>query len=150
MNKRNFISSLVVMAFFAFFFWQAQALKQSAAYWPKLICIVGIALSLANALIAGIKWTKEKDREGVFPLNKKQLLNSLILLAVAACWMFCIPRIGYLVSSFTATCILVLVFEPIKDRKHIVRDVIVTLIFSGLIYGLFALLGVHFPKGLLI
>lgn len=150
MNKRNFISSLVVLAFFGFFFWQAQSLKASAAYWPKLICIVGMALSLVNALIAGIKWTKEKDGEGMLPLNRKQLINSLILLAVAIAWILCIPRIGYLVSSFVATCILVLVFEPVKDRKHILRDIVITLIFSGLIYGLFALLGVHFPKGLLI
>ena len=53
-------------------------------------------------------------------------------------------------TLFTVFCILVLVFEPVKDRKHILRDIVITLIFSGLIYGLFALLGVHFPKGLLI
>lgn len=150
MNKRNCISSFVVLALFAFFFWKAMSLKASAAYWPKLICVVGMVLSFINALVAGVKWAKEKDGVSIFPLNRKQIINSLILLVVAVVWVYSIPRIGYLVSSFVATCILVLVFEPVKDWKHLVRDVAITLVFSGLIYGLFALLGVHFPKGLLI
>lgn len=150
MNKRNFWSSLVVLAFFGFFYWQSLSLKASAAYWPKLICVVGAALSLINALVAGIRWAKEKDPEKVFPLNKGQIVRSLILVAVAAAWVFCIPRVGYLVSTFVATCVLVLAFEPVKDRKHILRDVLITLVFSGLTFGLFSLLGVHFPKGLLI
>ena len=150
MNKRNFWSSLIVLAFFVFFYVQAQALKESAGYWPKIICVVGAVLSVANAAVAGVKWSQEKDAAAVFPLKLPQIKNSLILLGVAIVWVFCIPRIGYLVSSVLATGAIVLLFEPVKDKKHIIRDVVVTLIFSALIYALFALLGVHFPSGLLI
>lgn len=139
-----------MLAFFAFFFIQSQSLKESAAYWPRLICVVGAVLSAANAALSGMKWAREKDAATVFPLSAAQIKNSLILLGVAVVWLFCIPRVGYLVSSTLATGALVLVFEPVKDRKHIIRDVVITLIFSVLIYALFALLGVHFPSGLLI
>ena len=139
-----------MLAFFAFFFIQSQSLKESAAYWPRLICVVGAVLSAANAALSGMKWAREMDAAAVFPLSAAQIINSLILLGVAVVWLFCIPRVGYLVSSTLATGALVLVFEPVKDRKHIIRDVVITLIFSVLIYALFALLGVHFPSGLLI
>ena len=49
-----------------------------------------------------------------------------------------------------ATLAVVLFFEPKRDKAHVIRDVVVTLIFSVVIYQLFALLGVHFPKGLLL
>lgn len=149
LNKRNFISSLAVLAFFIFFYTQAVQLKAGASYWPKLICIVGAALSGVNAAVAGVQWARTSEGGQAFPLSWTQLKNFLILLAVSAVWIFLIPRLGYLATSVLATGAVVLVFEPLRDRKHIVRDVIVTLIFAAVIYGLFSLLGIHFPKGLL-
>lgn len=150
MNKRNFTSSLLVLAFFLFFYIQALQLKAGASYWPKLICIAGAVLSAANAAIAGVQWARTREDSRVFPLSPAQFKNFLILLAVSLVWIFLIPRLGYLVTSVLATGAIVLVFEPARDRKHIVRDAIVTLIFAAVIYGLFSLLGIHFPKGLLI
>lgn len=150
MNKRNFFSSLFVLAFFIFFYVYAQGLSDSAAYWPKLICIVGGVLSAANAAVAGVQWQKNRDHAALFPLNLSQLKRSSLLLVVAAVWVFLVPIVGYLITATLATLIVVLVFEPKRDKAHVIRDIVVTLIFSVVIYQLFALLGVHFPKGLLL
>ena len=149
MNKRNFTSSLIVLAFFVFFYFQAVQLKAGASYWPKLICGAGGVLSAVNAAVAGVQWARTREDGKVLPLSLPQLKNVLILLAISGVWIFLIPRLGYLVISVLATGAIVLAFEPIKDGRHIVRDIIITLIFAVLIYGLFTLLGIHFPKGLL-
>ena len=145
MNKRNFTSSLIVLAFFVFFYFQAVQLKAGASYWPKLICVAGGVLSAVNAAVAGVQWARTREDGKVLPLSLPQLKNVLILLAISGVWI----RLGYLVISVLATGAIVLAFEPIKDGRHIVRDIIITLIFAVLIYGLFTLLGIHFPKGLL-
>lgn len=149
MSKRNFYSSLLVLAFFGFFFAYSMRLDESASYWPQLICVVGGVLSVLNAMIYGLQWKKEGGQVALFPLNMQQIKRGAILLGVAAVWVLCISKVGYLVSSVLATGVLVLVFEPVKDKKHFIRDIVVTIIFSVVIYQLFALLGVHFPKGLL-
>ena len=149
MNKRNFTSSLIVLAFFVFFYFQAVQLKAGASYWPKLICVAGGVLSAVNAAVAGVQWARTREDGKVLPLSLPQLKNVLILLAISGVWIFLIPRLGYLVISVLATGAIGLAFEPIKDGRHIVRDIIITLIFAVLIYGLFTLLGIHFPKGLL-
>lgn len=150
LNKRNFFSSLFVLAFFVFFYVCSLGLSDSAAYWPKLICVVGGVLSAANAAAAGVQWQKSRDNAALFPLNLSQLKRSALLLVVAAVWVFLVPIVGYLVTATLATLIVVLVFEPKRDKAHVIRDIVVTLIFSVVIYQLFALLGVHFPKGLLL
>ena len=150
MNKRNFFSSLFVLAFFIFFYVYAQGLSDSAAYWPKLICIVGGVLSAANAAVAGVQWQKSRDNTALFPLSAPQLKRSVLLLLVAVVWVSLVPIVGYLVTSTVATLAVVLFFEPKRDKFHLIRDVIVTLVLSVVIYQLFALLGVHFPKGLLL
>ena len=115
MNKRNFFSSLFVLAFFIFFYVYAQGLSDSAAYWPKLICIVGGALSVANAAVAGVQWQKSRDHAALFPLNLSQLKRSAVLLIVAALWVFLVPIVGYLVTATLATLAVVLFFEPKRD-----------------------------------
>lgn len=138
------------MLFFGCSYAGAAGLSEGAAYWPQLICIVGAVLSLLNAAFAGVGWYRERGeaQAAVFPLSARQLVRSLLLLALAAVWVFAVPYLGYLVSSVLATCAVVLVFEPVRDKKHVIRDVVVTLIFSLVMYQLFSLLGVHFPKGL--
>ena len=150
MNKRNFFSSLIVLAFFAAFYSMSLSLSDSASYWPKLICVVGGVLSLLQAALSAVQMKKDGEGIALFPLSMAQLKNGAVLLVVASVWLFCISRVGYLISSILETGILVCVFEPVKDKKHMIRDIIVTLVFSIAIYLLFNLLGVHFPRGLLI
>lgn len=150
MNKRNFISSLLILVFFLFFYVYSSSSNTGASYWPKLICVVGMVFSALNAAIAGIQWRKQKNQGSAFPLSLPQFKRFSLLLCIAAAWIVFISYTGYLATSILATGVIVLVFEPVKDKRHIIRDVVVTLIFSFVIYQLFALLGVHFPKGLLL
>ncbi len=150
LNKRNCITGVVVLVFFLVIYACSLQLQPAAALWPQLICVVGIVLSAANTIISGVKWKKEADQASVFPLNGKQLLRGVIITAVIAAWILAIPDVGFLVSSVICTGVLVLAFEPQKDAKHIFRDVVITLLFAVVLYALFALLGIRFPRGILI
>ncbi len=150
MNKRNTVSGILVFLFFAFFYLQSGALKQAARYWPQLIAEIGMVLTALNVAFSAVQWRKEKDSAAVFPLNKEQLLRSVLLAAAAAIWIFLIPRLGYLVSAIAATLAIVLLFEPSRDKRHIVIDVIATFAFTFVMYKLFSMLGVRFPQGILL
>ena len=109
-----------------------------------------MALSAANIVISGVKWQKERDQATVFPLNSGQIKRGIILAFIAALWIFAIPRVGFLSSSMLFTGITILIFEPVKDKKHIVRDIIATIFFSVFLFAMFSLLGIRFPRGILI
>lgn len=85
---------------------------------------------MANAAVAGVQWQKSRDHAALFPLNLSQLKRSAVLLIVAALWVFLVPIVGYLVTATLATLAVVLFFEPKRDKAHVIRDVVVTLIFS--------------------
>ena len=150
LNKRNFITGFVVLAFFVLFYLYSQQLQPAAALWPQTICTIGIVLSAANIVLSGVKWKKEHDQVSVFPLNAAQVKRGLILIVLTVIWIFTIRNIGFLVSSTVFTCIIVLIFEPQKDQKHLIRDIIVTILFCVLLFSLFSLLGIRFPRGILI
>ena len=150
MNKRNCITGILVLAFFILFYVYSLQLQPAAALWPKFICVTGMALSASNIVISGVKWQKERDQATVFPLNSGQIKRGIILAFIAALWIFAIPRVGFLSSSMLFTGITILIFEPVKDKKHIVRDIIATIFFSVFLFVMFSLLGIRFPRGILI
>ena len=145
LNKRNFITGFVVLAFFVLFYLYSQQLQPAAALWPQTICTIGIVLSAANIVLSGVKWKKEHDQVSVFPLNAAQVKRGLILIVLTVIWIFTIRNIGFLVSSTVFTCIIVLIFEPQKDQKHLIRDIIVTILFCVLLFSLFSTWGFASP-----
>lgn len=139
-----------MFAFFAFFLvYTVTATAEEAAFWPKLVCTVGMALSAVNVAIYGTKWMKEKDSLPVFPLTGAQTVRALLLTVIMMVWVFCLEKLGFLTASVLSVLVIILIFEPVKDKKHIIRDVIAGIIFSFILYELFTLLGVHFPAGIL-
>ena len=149
MSRRNFYSSLAVFAFFAAFYALAGDLNAQGSYWPKLICVAGGALSALNALLAALKMRKEPGGVRLFPLTWPQLKCSLSAVAIVVLWLAAVPVIGYLFSSILATLALVLLFEPLRDKRHFIRDAVVTVVFSFAVYQLFSVLEVYFPESLL-
>ena len=140
MQKRNCISSFGCAAVFAFFLIQCASLSASAAYWPRIICIVGLSLSVLEIVLEGIKWSKAAAKqEKLWPLSAAQTKRSLILLGILVLWILGL-----------ALCAIALVFEPIRDKKHIILDIIVCAVFGVVFYFTFQLLGIHFPDALLI
>lgn len=151
MQKKNCITSLICAAVFLFFFFQCGALTETAAQWPRMICAVGLALSIAEAALEGVKWNRAVgQQEKMWPLSAGQTKRSLILLGLLVLWIVGLTTIGFLVSSVAALCAIAIVFEPIKDRKHLIRDIVVCVIFGIIFYVTFKFLGIHFPRALLL
>ncbi|WP_303296516.1 tripartite tricarboxylate transporter TctB family protein [Pyramidobacter piscolens] len=148
MSRRNFYSSLAILAFFIVFYAFSQGLSVEGGYWPELVCVLGGALSALNALIECIQMRREGRSLPLFPLSVLQLKRSLTVVTVIALWLAAVSVIGYLLSSLAATLALVLIFEPQRDKKCLIRDVVVTIVFSVAIYKLFGVLEVYFPDSL--
>lgn len=150
MQKKNCVTSLVCAAVFLFFFFQCNSLSETAAYWPRIICIVGLVLAGLEIVLEGIKWSKTAgEQESLWVLTPEQTKNSLILLGLLILWIAGLTTIGFLVSSVLALCAIAVVFDPQKSRKHLIRDVVVCVIFGLLFYFVFKFLGIHFPRALL-
>lgn len=149
MSRRDVISSLAVLIFFIFFYVCAGSLDESIAYWPKLICVAGGIFSILNIGGAIIKMLKETSKQSIFPLESGQIKRSLSLMIIVVTWIFIIPYLGFLSTSILATGAMVLIFEPDRCRKNIIRDIVATVIFSIVLYLLFQILGVHFEDGFL-
>lgn len=151
MQKKNCVSSLICAAVFLFFFFQCNSLSETAAYWPRIICIVGLALAGAEIALEGIKWRRNtNEQEALWVLTPEQTKNSLILLGLLLLWIAGLTTIGFLVSSVLALCAIAVAFDPQKGKKNIVRDIVVCIIFGLIFYFLFKFLGIHFPRALLL
>lgn len=150
MQKKNCVTSLICAAVFLFFFFQCNSLSETAAYWPRIICIVGLILAGLEIVLEGIKWSKTAgEQESLWVLSPEQTKNSLILLGLLILWIAGLTTVGFLVSSVLALCVIAVVFDPQKNLKHLIRDVVVCVIFGVLFYFLFKFLGIHFPRALL-
>lgn len=150
MQKKNCFTSVICALVFLFFLIQCNSLSETAAYWPRMICIVGLVLAGLEILIEGYKWSKTAgEQEKLFPLDAEQTKRSGILLGLLILWIAGLTTLGFLVSSVLALCAIAVIFEPEKSKKNIIRDVVVCVIFGIVFYFTFKLLGIHFPKTLL-
>lgn len=150
MQKKNCFTSLICAAVFLFFLFQCELLSPEAAYWPRLICIVGLFLAGLEIVLEGYKWKKTAEtQERLFPLTKEETKRGCILLAILILWAVGLTTIGFLVSSIIILCTIAIVFEPQKTKKYIVRDAAACVVFGIMFYFTFKLLGVHFPRTLL-
>lgn len=150
MQKKNCFTSVICALVFFFFLLQCNALTETAAYWPRMICIVGLVLAGLEIAIEGFKWSKAAgEQEALFPLNGAQAKRALILLGLLLLWIAGLTTIGFLVSSVLALCAISIIFDPDKSKKSILRNVIVCVIFGMIIYFTFKFLGIHFPRTLL-
>ena len=151
MQKKNCFTSLICAALFLFLLLQSSSLSETAACWPRMICVVGLILSALEFALEGIKWVKTAgEQEKLWPLTGEQTKRSLIFLGLLALWIAGLTTIGFLSSSVVALSVIAVIFEPVRDRKHLIRDVIVCVLFGILFYVTFKLLGIHFPRALLI
>lgn len=151
MEKKNCFTSVICAGVFLFFLVRCGALSEAAAYWPRMICITGLTLSGLEIVLEGIKWRRAGgEQEKLWPLTGEQTRRCLVLLGILILWIAGLTTIGFLVASAAALCAIALVFEPKKDKKYLLRDVAVCVLFSVLFYFTFKFLGIHFPKSLLI
>lgn len=150
MSKKNILSSFVCAALFGFFLFQCGKLSESAALWPRMICLLGLALALLQILLEVIRLahTPEKS-EKLFPLNGTQQKRVGAALLIVLFWVAGLTTVGFLVSSVAALCALAVLFDPDKTKKNLLRDIAVCALFGIVFYFLFSKLGIHFPRTLL-
>lgn len=150
MQKKNCVTSVICALVFLFFLFQCNSLSETAAYWPRMICIVGLVLAGLEIATEGYKWSKTAgEQEKLFPLNGDQTKRGAILLGLLVLWIAGLTTLGFLVSSVIALSAIAIVFDPDKSKKNILRDIIVCVIFGIIFYFTFKFLGIHFPKTLL-
>lgn len=150
MQKKNCVTSFICALVFLFFLLQCNSLSESAAYWPRMICIVGLILAGLEIALEGYKWSKTAgEQEKLLPLNADQTKRSGMLLGLLVLWIAGLTTLGFLVSSVLALCAIAIVFDPEKTKKNMIRDVVVCVLFGIIFYFTFKFLGIHFPKTLL-
>ena len=151
MAKRNCISSLFFAAVFGYFLYQCGFLKVSAAYWPRLICTAGLGLSALECPLSALRWGREREsQKSLAPLSPRQAGRFALTAGVMVLWILGLKTVGFLVSSVAAMSVLSCLFEMTRDRKHLVRNVLVCAAVGILFYAVFSYLGIRFPKALLI
>ena len=97
MQKRNCFTSLLCAALFLFILVQCNALAESAALWPRLVCCVGLGLAGLEILVEGIQWARHPgEQQGLWALTPEQTKRSAILLGLLLLWISGLTTIGFL------------------------------------------------------
>lgn len=148
MNKRNCVSGIFWICFFVYFLFLCLKLDKESAYWPKLICVIGLGLSVVSTVHSAIAQKNEKGQAAVLPFSYSQMKRITIIFALLVFWVICIEIIGFLTSSVIFMAAVFIVFEPERVKKKIIRDMVAAVIFGVLMYALFTALGITFPQGI--
>ncbi len=169
-NREEFIASIVLVLFSAFylivalFFIPVPVLKQQLGPegFPKGIGIIMLLLACIylfqqyRCICSAKELEKQKQKEADIEkraaiigaeekVKKKADLKTLgIMLAVMLFYAFIFERLGYAISTFVVFMIGVIYL----DRKHLVRDGIIAIIASFVLFYVFdSLLRVQLPLG---
>lgn len=169
-NREEFIASIVMIVFSAFylivalFFIPVPALKQQLGPngFPRAIGIIMLFLSgmyffqQYKCICSAKEQEKQKQKEAEIEkraaiigaeekIEKKADLKTMgFMLAVMLCYAFAFERLGYAISTFAAF----MAGAIYLDRKHLVRDAIIAIIASFVLFYIFdSLLRVQLPLG---
>lgn len=149
MHRKNCISGLFWAAFFLFFLYLDSQMGEEASYWPGIISKLGLALSFASSAVSALKW-KASAGEKLVPFNGAQTKRLGLAFVLLLLWVICMSLVGFLVSSAVFMMLIGVLFEPVREKKNLTRDVVVAIVFAVGMYALFTALGINFPKGFLI
>ena len=152
MNRKDFFAYVFWFIFFIAVFIWASSLFESAAYWPKMVSLIGAVLSGFGMIRYGLARRKDQskspDKTTIF--TKPLLLRSGFLLVTVSLWILMMKLLGFLVSSLFAVNAVVLFFQTRRDfKKRALHFGITSVLVIGM-YFVFQLLGVRFPAGIFI
>lgn len=149
MKKRDYITGILFTILFISFLVYSNSLDTRAAYWPRFISIIGIALSFLLSITSYIS-SKKEENKNFLVFSKSQLIRISVLFLVLIAWIVGIKTLGFLTSSLIVVVFVNVFYEPFKNKKNIIRDIVTALLFVLGMYMLFKVLGIRFPKGFLI
>lgn len=122
--------------------------NREAYLFPRLLAI-GMSLIAAAMLIAGWASDKASEKSSVETVPWSRLWPAL---AIFVLYLFVAEEVGFYASSFATFLALAAVYAP--DRASLpgsVKRVLISLLFMGALYSLFALLlRVQMPRGILL
>ena len=152
MAKKNLLSGVLWGLFFVYFYTASGTLRASSAFWPKWVCTAGIIFSIIHIAltIRDMKKGRTAQNERWLPLTAAQYKRAAAAAVIVIVWAVCLAPVGFLVSSIAALLAIFIIYEPHRDKRHIITDAAVAVIFSSVLYVLFKCLGVYFPDGLFI
>jgi putative tricarboxylic transport membrane protein len=119
--------------------------------WARVlgIAITIIALALVARRLAGWRSVSgnlvpsdgAKEEEPRYPSSP---IRPFLLLAVGAAWIFALPRIGFIASTFLMSAASI----ALMNVRSLTKLLLVPLLFSLVVWELFGqIFGIHFPGG---
>jgi hypothetical protein len=154
MTKNNKIAGAVLLVFFAIALFMARSFPTQSSYFPTIICVLGILLSVILIVSAFVTEARGKGKPAK-PLTSKAKKMIAIMTGLIVLYAIGMKTIGFAVSTFIYIVVSGLILYPEKitkeNKKPILIVVLSALIVSVLITVVFKkILYVPLPSGLLI
>ncbi|MGI6226874.1 MAG: tripartite tricarboxylate transporter TctB family protein [Peptococcales bacterium] len=145
MRKRNIITSLVLLAFCVYAWFEVKDLPLISNFFPK-VCIFFLAVLCIGLLIqASIMKVDHVGEE------KKNLKFVKILIGAIAGYILGIFIIGFNIASGLFLWILGYVFDPLKTKKSILYSLGIAVFVVTFFYMVFGMVfNVPLPKGMIL
>lgn len=155
-NKKEYIVYSCIFLFFLVAYLIANTFPDAASAYPQAICTVGMALAvllIGNHLRLDKKVMRDETRlnESREQINKAkitvfQLKRICIFMGMLLVYVFCIPRVGYYVSTIVYLFASMFVFH----KKFSWLIPVISVGFTGVMYLLFdRFLHLVIPSGIL-
>lgn len=153
MAKSNKIAGLILLALFSVGLFMTFSFPAQSSYFPKIICILGILLSILLIALA-FRGDKEGETESAPVLSRKARKMLIMMTALIILYALGITTLGFAVSTFLFMVVSGVILYPEKMTKDNKRP-LVLIVLSGLITAVAItvvfkmLLYVPLPSGIL-
>jgi uncharacterized membrane protein YidH (DUF202 family) len=142
------VTSLCILAASCYLYYEATALRQFRAYkevgpdfWPKIVLLLLIVLSLALTVLNTIKWKRARGEVHEHEEGWKRVVTVIIL---SLAYIYFLKPLGFIVATPFFILGMMLLIMP-KRRKAIPFTILGIMLMIYIIFG--KLLYVPLPKG---
>jgi len=154
MARNNKAAGVILIALFSAGLYMALSFPERSSYFPKIICITGILLSLI-LLVSAFVQGKKADAQRPDALSPKARKMVIIMGGLILLYAIGITALGFAVSSFLFIVVSGVILYPGKitaeNKKPLLLIVVTALLVSVLITIIFKrLLYVPLPSGIMI
>ena len=145
MKRTDRISSLVILAVCALFFFQSREFSPLSGLFPRTVLVILAGL----ALLLFLSTFRRKKDGGVFDAAAFRHLPSLVGLALMIAWGVLIPVIGFLVTSLVFFPLITVYLDRGLPARRLFGRIGIALALTVVFYVFFTrVLYVPFPEGL--
>lgn len=154
MAKSNKIAGLILLVLFSVGLFMASSFPAQSSYFPKIICVLGVLLSIIF-LVSAFREEKKADAQKAPVLSPKARKMLVVMTALIILYALGITTLGFGASTFLFMLVSGVILYPEKITKESKRPLIlivcsalitavaITVVFKMLLY-------VPLPSGILI